>query len=332
MRYLLRRTGFYLVALWAAVTFNFIIPRLMPGNPTLVYIAKLRSQGLSQATLTAIGKEFGYDPSVPLWRQYLDYLNSLLHGQLGVSVSQFPTPVSKLLAEGLPWTIGLVGAAVVLSFLIGTLLGIIFAWRRGSWYDTLIPPTLTFLSAVPYFWMALALVYLFAVTLSWFPTGSGYDLGQFPFGPEWSLDFLSSIAQHALLPVLTLVIGSLSQWVLTMRNAMVTTLSEDYLLMARAKGLSSRRIIFAYAARNAVLPSITSFSISLGLVVSGSLLTEIVFNYPGIGYTLYQGVSNNDYALVEGAFLVLALAVLGANFLAELIYTVLDPRIRQGRS
>ncbi len=330
MRHLLRRVGFYLVALWAAVTFNFIIPRLMPGDPAEAYIAKLQTQQVTRQQIDAIRELFGVNPSIPLWKQYLDYLSSLLHGNLGIATSQFPTPVVEILRESLPWTIMLVGIAVILSFLIGTLVGMIIAWRRGSWYDTMIPPILTFLSAVPYFWMALALVYVFGVGLNWFPTDSGYDV--FNVTPGWSSDFILSVVQHAILPVITLVIGSLAGWVLTMRNTMITTLSEDYVLMAQAKGLSERRVMFNYAARNAILPSITSFSISLGLVVSGSLLTEIVFNYPGIGFALYKGVQADDYALVEGCFLVIALAVLIANFLSDLVYTFLDPRVRRGGS
>ena len=328
MRHLLRRVGFYLVALWAAVTFNFIIPRLMPGDPAEAYIAKLQTQQVTREQINAIRELFGVNPSIPLWKQYLDYLSSLLHGNLGIATSQFPSPVVDILRQSLPWTIGLVGVAVILSFLIGTLVGIVIAWRRGSWYDTLVPPVLTFLSAVPYFWMALALVYIFGVGLSWFPTDSGYDV--FNVTPGWNSDFIMSVVQHAILPVITLVIGSLAGWVLTMRNTMITTLSEDYVLMAQAKGLPERRVMFNYAARNAILPSITSFSISLGLVVSGSLLTEIVFNYPGIGFALYKGVQADDYALVEGCFLVIALAVLIANFLSDLMYTFLDPRVRRG--
>ncbi|MDQ2905179.1 MAG: ABC transporter permease [Chloroflexota bacterium] len=330
MRYLLRRVSFYLAALWAAVTFNFILPRLMPGDPALAYLAKIHAQNVTTAQYNAMLQEFGVDPRVPLWQQYLNYVNALLHGQLGLSISQFPSSVSTILAQSLPWTIGLVGVAVILSFLIGTLIGMLIAWRRGSWYDTAVPPFLTFFSAVPYFWMALALIYLFGVNLNWFPTDSGYDV--FNAVPGWNGDFISSVAQHAILPVVTLVIGSLAGWVLTMRNTMLTTLSEDYVLMAQAKGLSERRVMVHYAARNAILPSITSFSISLGLVVSGSLLTEIVFNYPGIGFALYNGVQGDDYPLVEGCFLVIALAVLAANFLSELVYTFLDPRVRHGRS
>jgi peptide/nickel transport system permease protein len=330
MRFLLRRAGFYLVALWAAVTFNFIIPRLMPGNLALAYLAKIHSQNVTTAQYNAMLQEFGVNPNVSIFKQYFDYMGALLHGQLGISVSQFPSQVSTILARSLPWTIGLVGAAVILSFIIGTLIGMLIAWRRGSWYDTAVPPILTFFSAVPYFWMALALIYIFGVNLNWFPTDSGYDV--FNSVPGWNSDFIGSVVQQAILPVLTLVIGSLAGWVLTMRNTMITTLSEDYVLMAQAKGLPERRVMFNYAARNAILPSITSFSISLGLVVSGSLLTEIVFNYPGIGFALFNGVQGDDYPLVEGCFLVIALAVLSANFLSELVYTFLDPRVRQGRN
>ncbi len=175
MRYLFRRAGFYLIALWAAVTFNFIIPRLMPGDPAEAYIAKLQTQQVTRAQIDAIRAEFGVNPNVPIWKQYLDYLNGILHGNLGISTSQFPTPVGDILKQSLPWTIGLVGVALVLSFFIGTLIGILIAWKRGSWYDTAVPPLLTFLSAIPYFWMALGLVYIFGVILNWFPTDSGHD-------------------------------------------------------------------------------------------------------------------------------------------------------------
>jgi len=316
--------------LWAAVTFNFIIPRLMPGNPALAYLSKIRSQQVTAAQYQTMLKEFGVDPHMPVWQQYWNYVSALLHGQLGISTSQFPSQVSTILAQSLPWTICLVGVAVTLSFLIGTLIGMVIAWRRGSWYDTATPPILTFFSAVPYFWMALALIYIFGVNLRWFPADGGYDI--FGSQPGWNLDFIGSAIQHAILPVITLVIGSLAGWVLTMRNTMITTLSEDYVMMAQAKGLVERRVMFSYAARNAVLPSVTSFSISLGLVVSGALLTEIVFNYPGIGFYLYQGVQGDDYPLVEGCFLMIALAVLLANFLSELLYVALDPRVRQGRN
>jgi peptide/nickel transport system permease protein len=328
MRYLLRRASFYLVALWASVTFNFIIPRLMPGNPAQAYIAKIRANNVTPQLIKALEAEFGVNTSIPIWQQYLNYLGDVLHGNLGVASSQFPQSVSSILWQGLPWTIGLVGTALIISFALGTLIGMLIAWKRGSFFDVTLPPLLTFISAIPYFWMALGLIYIFGVVLSVFPNEGGYDI----YGtiPGLNIPFILSVIHYSILPVITLVIGSLAGWVLTMRNTMVTTLSEDYVLMAQAKGLPERRVMFNYAARNAILPSITSFSISLGLVVSGALLTEIVFNYPGIGFYLYNAVQNTDYALVEGCFLVIAITVLIANFLSELIYTLLDPRVRQG--
>ncbi len=333
MRYLLRRAGFYLVALWAAITVNFILPRLMPGDPALAYLAKIQAKNPTPALYQALLTQFNVDPKVPIWVQYWNYLTSVLTGHLGVSYSDYPTQVTSILAQSMPWTIGLVGVSLLISFFIGTLVGILAAWWRGSLFDTAIPPILTFLSAVPYFWMALGLIFVFSLKFAWFPNGGiggGYDVYGFPNGPELSPAFIGSVIQYGELPVITLVIGSLAQWVLTMRNTMVTTLAEDYVLMAKAKGLPERRTMLNYAARNAILPSVTSFSISLGLVVSGALLTEIVFNYPGIGFQLWQGISQNDYPLIEGCFMVIALTVLIANFFSELIYVFLDPRVRIG--
>ena len=327
MRYLLRRAGFYLVALWASVTINFVIPRLMPGDPAEAFLARMQGQGMSREQIQALRVEFGVQTGQSAIVQYFSYLNNVLHGNLGISSANFPEPVTRVIWEHLFWTMGLVGMAVILSFVIGTLVGIVVAWRRGSRLDTVLPPILVFVSAIPYFWMALCLLYLLGSVLSWFPVQGGYDV--FSTVPGWNMDFIGSVIQHSILPAFTLVLGALGGWLLPMRNTMVTTLSEDYVLMAKAKGLPERRVMFNYAARNAILPSITSFSISLGLIVGGSLLTEMVFNYPGIGYTLYNAVVNNDYGLIEGCFLVIAIAVLLANFMAELLYSFLDPRVRQ---
>lgn len=330
MRYLLRRAGFYLVALWAAVTVNFILPRLMPGNPAQAYLAKIQSKTDNRALYAALLKEFGVDPNVPIWVQYWNYLGAMLRGQFGTSIYLWPQDVSKVLLTYLPWTIGLLTVAVTISFILGSLIGMVAAWNRGSWFDTVIPPLLTFFSAIPYFWMALALIFICTLYFDWIPTSDSFDF--YSYTISWDPGFILSVIQHGFLPVVTLVIGSLAGWVLTMRNAMVSTLAEDYVLMARAKGLPERRTMFSYAARNAVLPSVTSFAISIGLVVSGALLTEIVFNYDGIGYILYQAINQNDYPLIQGCFLVIALTVLLANFLSELVYVFLDPRIRLGRS
>jgi peptide/nickel transport system permease protein len=330
MRYLLRRVGFYLIALWASVTLNFIIPRLMPGDPALAFLARMQGKNVTFEQLQAIRTLFGVQTNVPIWVQYGQYLNNLLHGNLGISDYFFPQTVMQVIGEHLPWTLGLLSIAVIISFLLGTLIGIVIGWKRGSWLDNILPPVLTFLSAIPYFWMALALVYLLGLVLNWFPIGDAYDA--YSTTPGLSLDFITSVIQHGILPVFTIVVASLAGWVLPMRNTMITTLSEDYVLMAQAKGLSQGRVMYRYAARNAILPSITSFSMSLGLIVGGSLLTEIVFNYPGIGIALLAAVGNNDYSLVEACFLFIAITVLAANFLSDILNALLDPRVRQGRS
>jgi peptide/nickel transport system permease protein len=325
MRHLLRRIGFYLVAIWASITINFLIPRLAPGDPVQAFMARMHGR-ISPQAQRALEIAFGVSHD-PIWVQYFQYLGNLFHGDLGTSISAFPNSVVSVIAQDLPWTLLLVGVSLVLSFVIGTLLGVIIAWKRGSASDVILMPLFTFLSAIPYFWLALIMLYFLGYELQWFPLNGGYDINSTT--PGWSLDFILSASYYALLPALTIVISSIAGWLLGMRNAMITTLAEDYVIMAEAKGLPQRRVMFTYAARNAILPNITGFALSLGFVVSGSLLTEIVFSYPGIGYTLYQAVENQDYALIEGMFLIITLAVLAANFLADIVYVILDPRVRR---
>lgn len=328
MRRILSRLGFYVLALWASVTLNFIITRLMPGDPVEAYLARAQGLHVTPQMIAALRVQLGVSDAPPL-TQYVQYVGNLLHGNLGVSAID-SSSVSTDLWQHIPWTVGLVGIAVILSFIIGTSLGILVAWKRGTWVDAVIPPALTFISSVPYFWMALALVYVFGFLLSWFPLGGGYDY--YTYTPNWSWEFFMNVLWYGILPAVTIVLGSISGWVLVMRNTMITTLTEDYVLMAQAKGLSQGRVTLGYAARNAILPSITSFSISLAQIVGGSLLTEMVFNYPGIGYMLYKAVTNLDYSVVEGCFLFIAIAVLTANLLSDIIYSVLDPRVRHGKA
>ncbi|GHO66076.1 peptide ABC transporter permease [Ktedonobacter sp. SOSP1-52] len=330
MRHLLRRILFYLVALWASVTLNFFIPRLAPGNPAEAMMLRFERQGhLAPETEKALQAAFGLNTTDPLYVQYFRYLGDLLQGRLGTSLTNYPTPVKDVIAQGIQWTLILGGIAVIISFILGCLLGIIMAWKRGSFLDTFLAPATTFLSSIPYFWLALIIVYIFGYTLGWFPFSDGFDTA---LDIGWSPDFIFSALYHGILPALTIVLSSVSGWLLVMRNSMITTLSEDYVLMANAKGLAPRRVMFSYAARNAILPNVAGFALSLGTIVGGQLLTEIVFSYPGIGYTLLQAVQGQDYALIQGIFLIIALAILAANFLADLVYTLLDPRVRQERS
>jgi len=281
-----------------------------------------------QQTLSA---EFGLNTHDSLLAQYFKYLGNLLHGNLGNSIQYFPTPVTQIIAQDIGWSLMLGAVAVFISFTLGCLFGIIVAWRRNSALDTILSPAMNFLSAIPYFWLALLSLFIFAYLLNWFPlTGGSYDAAN--INPGWSFDYIGSVIQYAFLPALTLVISSLAGWMLTMRNSMITTLSEDYVLMAKAKGLSEGRVMFRYAARNAILPNITGFAIAIGAIVGGQLLTEMVFSYPGIGYALFQAVGEQDYAMVQGVFLIITLAVLGANFLADMLYAYLDPRVRVERS
>lgn len=326
MRYLAQKIGFYVVALWAALTLNFLLPRWMPGNPVDIMVSKLAQRGeVTPATRRSIELLLGMDSSEPLWRQYLEYLGQIFRGDLGISVAYFPTPVADVISQTLPWTVALVGISTVISFVIGVGLGMLAGWKRGSWIDNLIPAT-TLLQSVPYFWLALVLLFLFGSIWQVFPLNGGYDV--YTTSPGWSWDFVSSAIYYGTLPALTIVISSVGGWMLGMRNMMVSTLSEDYILTAEAKGLRPSRIRLTYAARNAVLPSIAGFAISLGFVVAGSVVTEAVFSYPGIGSALLQSVNNADYALMQGIFLVITLSVLGANLLVDLLYSVIDPRTR----
>lgn len=325
-----RRLGFYLLAAWVALTLTFLIPRLVPGDPVAGAIARAQSSGACNTQcVDAIRLQLGATGDTSLWGQYLGFWARLVHGDLGVSWSQGNQPVSGLLAAYLPWTIGLLGVATVLSFALGTGIGVLVAWRRGSWSDLVLPAT-TFLQAIPYFFLALVLVMIFGQTahmLRWLPSLNGYDVMGATPGLNWP--FISSLLSHAVLPAVTVVIASMAGFVMSMRNQMVTTMDEDYVLMASAKGLPRHRVVW-YAARNALLPSISNFSIAISLVVAGQLLVEIVFNYPGIGFHLFQAITALDYALVQGIFLVITLVVLAANFLADIVYVAIDPRARRG--
>jgi peptide/nickel transport system permease protein len=324
-----RRLGFYLAAAWSAITLNFFLPRLMPGDASGAIIAKLQSvsgQQMTPSQLEAIQKIFG-DPNSNLFAQYADYLKQLAHLDLGISISSYPTPVSDLLWQGLPWTLLLVGVTTVVAFLLGTGIGALAGWKAGSRFDTIVSPLTIFTSAIPYFWTALLALWLFGFRLGWFPLSGGSD-ANIPSG--FSPSFVLSVLRYGALPAATIVFSALGGWLLGMRNMTVTTVREDYVLLAQAKGLSGHRVLLRYAARNAILPNFTGFALALGHVVGGALLTEVVFNYPGIGYLLYSSVQQRDYPVMQGVFLIITLTVLLANLLADSVYILLDPRIKEG--
>ena len=324
MKYLLQRILFYAVTAWAAITINFLIPRLMPGDPLQAVITRFQGQ-LDTSAIASLEALFGLDEDRSLWQQYTDYWGQLLKGDLGLSFTFFPTPVGEVISQSLPWTLVLVGVTTLISFVLGTGLGIHSGWRRGSWTDGLLPVT-TFVSSIPYFWLGLILIAVFAVKWPIFPAAGGYDTS---LVPAFDVPFVSSALYHGFLPAVTIILSAVAGWILGMRNMMVTVASEDYVMVAQAKGLSERRVMFSYAARNAILPSISGFALSLGFVVGGTLLVEMVFSYPGIGFQLFQAVGARDYPLMQGVFLIITLSVLAANLLADLVYMLLDPRTRK---
>lgn len=324
MRFAVRRTVFYLFTAWAAITINFFLPRMMKGDPVSAYLQKNQGR-ISPEAADSLRTLFGLDDGKSLLQQYADYWGLLLRGDLGRSFSKGLAPVTDVIATALPWTVGLVGIATVLSFFLGTGLGSWIGWRRGSRADALVPVA-TFFSTVPYFWMGLIAIAVFSTTLGWFPASHAYDKGS---TPALTFDFVGQVVQHGTLPALTIVLASLGGWILGMRNMMVTVLDEDYVTVAEAKGLSPWRVMVNYAARNAVLPQLSSFALSLGFIVGGTLVMELVFSYPGVGKLLLDATTAKDYPLMQGLFLVITLTVLVANILADVAYAVLDPRTRQ---
>jgi peptide/nickel transport system permease protein len=312
------------MAAFAALTLNFFIPRLMPGDPATIIFARFRGK-LKPEAIDALRETFGLTDA-SLISQYFSYLKSILSGDLGVSIAYFPQEVSTVISGALSWTVFLAGTSLIISFLIGTLLGTIIGWNRNSRLDSLLPPVLAFIGAFPYFWLAMLMLYLFGFKFDFFPLGRAYGSD---VSPGFNVDFILSVFHHAFLPALTMVLVSLGGWMLSMRNTLISTLGADYITFAHAKGLSKRRIMLRYAARNAILPNLTGFGMALGFVLSGALLTEIIFSYPGQGYLLLQSVKSQDFPLMQGLFMTITLAVLLANWLVDIAILLFDPRTRK---
>jgi peptide/nickel transport system permease protein len=326
MRFLLRRIGFFLLTLWAALTLNFFLPRFMPGNPAVAMIAKFKG-GVSPQALTALEAQFGVQTKENLLGQYGTYLGNMARGNFGISISQYPATVGSIIGSAIWWTLGLVGITTILAFVLGTGIGILGAWRRGGALDSFMPPVFVITSVIPYFWLGLVLILIFGVDLHWLPYFFSHD---FTVPVTFTWPSIVNILQHAILPAVTLLITTIGTWILTMRNTMISTLAEDYVRMARAKGLSGRRIMFSYAARNAILPNLTGFAMSLGFVLGGAILIEDVFNYQGVGYWLLNAVNNLDYPLMQALFLLITVAVLLAILASDIATALLDPRTRSG--
>jgi peptide/nickel transport system permease protein len=326
MRWFLRRLAFYVFAVWVALTLTFLLPRLMPGSPIggiLQHLSPSQIQanpGIIQTYETLFGG--GHQT---IWQAYGQYLHRVATLNFGISTSNYPTKVSEVVARTIPYSIVLVGIAFFLSFVLGTTIGMVAAWRRGGGFDAVFVPIFMALGAFPAYFTALLLMYFFGLKLGWFPIQHAYDNGLSP-GFNWT--FLSSAVKHAFLPAAVIVIAFAGGWVLNMRTVMINTIGEDYVTMAHAKGLRDRIVMTRYAARNAILPPLNGFAAQFATAVGGVIFVELVFSYPGAGYTLQQAALGNDYPLTQALLLVFALCPIVANFLMDLLNLVLDPRIR----
>jgi peptide/nickel transport system permease protein len=318
MVYFVRKIGFFILTLWAAVTLNFIIPRIQGGDPAEAIVRRLtgQNQAIDPNQVQAVRKLLG-TPDDNYLVQYKDYLQTILSGDFGISYSYLPYTVTHMIGQALPWTIFLVGTVHVLSFVVGTLLGTWAAYKRNGKFDSFIST----------FWTALLLLYVFAFELGWLPDGGGYT-GSHP--PGWNIEFIGSALKHVILPATAMLITAPIGWILGMRNTMVQELGQDYTRLAKAKGLSEARIALMYGARNAILPNFTGFALGLGGIVGGSVIVEQIFNYPGMGRLMFESIGNRDFPLMQTIFLFTTVGVLTANFLTDLLYGVIDPRVRRG--
>lgn len=326
MGYFLRRLSFYCMALLVAATINFIIPRAMPGDPVTMMFAHTTVQ-ITPERIAAMKELLGFVDG-NYFVQYLAYMKNILSWELGTSVQFFPLSVNSLLGSAFGWSLFLAGCAVVLSFSVGSILGIFAAWKRGSRFDTFITPGMLIIQAIPQVVIAMLALFIFAIGLKWFPTGYAYTAGTTPDWTSWT--FIKDVMYHAVLPLICATIIQIGGFLVNMRNNMINLLNEDYITMAKGKGLSENRVVFNYAARNAMLPSVTALSMSLGMALGGQLIIEIIFNYPGLGSVMLNAIHARDYQVLQGQLLIMTLFMLFFNLVADMLYVVLDPRLRKG--
>jgi peptide/nickel transport system permease protein len=324
--YVLRRFGMFLLTIWIGATVIFFIPRLAPGDPFTTIVTRMEAQGIqvegSDQMIQSWRARFGLDK--PLHIQYLAYMRNMLTLNLGYSLTNFPTEVINLIQRSIPWTIGLLLTATLLSFFIGNLIGTLIAWRRSpKLLRTLLPFTLVFTS-IPFYMLGILLIYLFSVILHWFPTYGAFQRG---LQESWNLPFIRSLIYHGTLPASAIILASMGFWALGMRGMMITTAGEDYILLANAKGLMPGYVLWRYTVRNAILPQVTALSLSLGGIAGGSMLVEMLFSYPGMGYLLNTAIMGSDYTLIQGIVFIMILGISLGAFIIDLLYPILDPRI-----
>ena len=326
LNYLIRRLGIFLITIWVAATIIFIIPRLAPGDPITALIPRLSllSGFVDGAAhmIVAWRERFGLND--PIHIQYVNYLGNLIRFDFGFSLSNFPTTVGEIVGRAMPWTIGLLLTATLITFFLGNFLGAILAWRRTPGIiKTIIPFTMIFTS-IPSILAALLLLYIFVFNYSLFPARGSYATGLQP-GFNW--EFISSVLHHGFLPAVSIIIVSFGYWTLGMRGMMVTIEGEDYMILARAKGLRPFYTLYRYMVRNAILPQITALALSIGTLISGSVLVESVFGYRGMGTVIVRAIREQDFATIQGASFILIMTTALAVLIIDLIYPLIDPRI-----
>ena len=333
MKYILRRFAFFLVTLWAAVTLNFLIPRLQPGDPAESIVRQITGEGQSASgqqlnpnQVKAVQVMLGIDTDQSMPEQYRAYWTNIIRGDFGISYTYFPYPVLDIIKDAAPWSIVMVLVTTAIGFTVGCALGAWSAWKRGSFFDSFMTIGSSMMGSVPYFWIALLLVWFFAFENQWLPQYGGYS----DTTPGWNWAFFQDAFKHSLLPAISLLITAPIGWILGMRNAMIQDLGSDYARLARAKGLKQSRIAWMYGARVAILPNVTALALSLGGLLGGVLLVEEVFAYPGMGKLMIEAVNNRDYPMMQTIFLFSTILTLIANLVADLLYGVLDPRVRRG--
>lgn len=323
-----------LFTIWLTVTFTFVLVRLLPSSPVDVYVDKqMQTKGMTyEQALAKASLMFDTDFQKPIGEQYLIYLGNILSGNLGYSITSVGTPTYQVIAQFLPWTLFSVGLALLISFVVGLLMGMIMAYWRNSIFDTVLTTLASFLGSVPNYLIAILIVYLFGVQLKWFSVGAAR--GAYSPGVEagFSVIFILDILAHAALPILTYLLSSFGNWALTMKNSTLGVLGEEYVNAAHARGLGRGRIITAYVGRNAALPLFTQLALSIGFVVGGSVIIEQYFQYPGIGLRLVGAIRERDYPIIQGIFLIITITVIIANLLTDFLYGQLDPRVRITKS
>lgn len=332
VRYILRRVGIFFLIIWVASTLNFIIPRLGPGDPMAAIIGQMEVQGAkveNSAQIIGLFRErFGLDD--PIYIQYLKYLGALARLDLGYSIAFFPARVTDVIGNALPYTIGLLSVTTLLTFTLGVFAGALLVWHATPRAARMVITFFMMLAPIPYYLLAIIFVSVLAFSLGLFPYSGLVSVGRIS-KPGFDLGYILDMIYHSTLPALSIIIAGIGGWILGMRGMMVTVLGEDYLTLAEAKGLRERRIFFFYAMRNAMLPQFTGLAISLGYVVSGATIVELIFSYPGMGYRLFQAINTNDFPMIQGITFFLVVSIAVAILVIDLIYPRLDPRITYNR-